>query len=119
MSTAGGLAFMAAIIASVVSTVLSTVLPDIEPTAYGNRLPVMAKLADAARSGLVSLVGKIVAEQLNRITLDPVALASAPNIGVLVVIANEVEPIPSMDAVRSGLLVVIAHDAEPVPLLIS
>lgn len=79
----------------------------------------MAKLAVAVRSGLVSSIGRIVAVQLNRMLLDPSALASAPNSGVLVVMANDVEPIPSIEAVSSGLFVVMTQDAVPDPLLIN
>jgi len=79
----------------------------------------MAKLAVAVRSGLVSSIGRIVAVQLSSMLLDPSALASAPNRGVFVVMAKDVEPIPSIEAVSSGLFVVMAHDAMPDPLLIN
>lgn len=79
----------------------------------------MAKLADAVRNGLASLVGSMVADIENDALALPDPLAMAPSNGVLVAMAKEVEPIACSDAVNSGLLVVIDHEAEPDPLLIS
>lgn len=104
---------------SAVSSVATSVVPIMLPMAYGVSAPEIVITVVPVRSGEVSSSGRIEPETENEKLESPVALASAPRIGVLVDMEKVVVPSPLIDAVSNGVFVVTSTLADPDPEEIS